>query len=115
MTEQKSHSQQLEFFEIPSPCIGVCESGPRGFCKGCYRSRDERLYWLKVDDATKRKIISACARRKKAVLMRARKQEQKELGEANGQYMLFDDPSSSEWAALSLIKRIDWEFLDVVR
>ena len=53
MTEQKSQSQQLEFFEIPSPCIGVCESGPRGFCKGCYRSRDERLYWLKVDDATK--------------------------------------------------------------
>jgi len=66
MTEQKSQSQQLEFFEIPSPCIGVCESGPRGFCKGCYRSRDERLYWLKVDDATKRKIISACARRKKS-------------------------------------------------
>jgi len=96
MTEQKSQSQQLEFFEIPSPCIGVCESGPRGFCKGCFRSRDERLYWLKVDDATKRKIISACARRKKAVLMRARKQQQKGLGESTRQFTLFDDPPRSE-------------------
>ncbi|WP_394221362.1 DUF1289 domain-containing protein [Alteromonas gracilis] len=97
MTEQKTSSQQLEFFEIPSPCIGVCESGPRGFCKGCYRSRDERLYWLKVDDATKRKIISACVRRKKAVLTRARKQEQKEHSASNEQFTLFlDDPPSSD-------------------
>ncbi|MBJ2127714.1 DUF1289 domain-containing protein [Alteromonas sp. IB21] len=92
MTDPKSHAQQLEFFEIPSPCIGVCESGPRGFCKGCFRSRDERLYWLKVDDATKRKIISACVRRKKAVLARKRKAqvEQGEVGEQ--QYPLFDSP-----------------------
>ncbi len=59
-------STQLEFFAVPSPCIGVCQSGPRGYCMGCYRSRDERLYWLKVDDATRRKIISACHRRKQA-------------------------------------------------
>ena len=92
MTDPKSHAQQLEFFEIPSPCIGVCESGPRGFCKGCFRSRDERLYWLKVDDATKRKIISACVRRKKAVRARKRNSqvEQGEVGEQ--QYPLFDSP-----------------------
>jgi len=56
MTDQKPPAQQLEFFEIPSPCIGVCESGPRGYCKGCYRSREERLYWLKIDDGTRRKV-----------------------------------------------------------
>jgi predicted Fe-S protein YdhL (DUF1289 family) len=50
--------QQLEFFAIPSPCIGVCESGPRGYCKGCFRSREERLHWLKI----------ACNRRKQAWL-----------------------------------------------
>ena len=72
MAKQPSTVQQLEFFEIPSPCIGVCEAGPRGFCKGCYRSREERLYWLKIDDATRRKIISACYRRKKAAEQRAR-------------------------------------------
>lgn len=57
--------QQLEFFAIPSPCTGVCESGPRGFCKGCYRSREERLHWHNVDDGVKRKIIGACAMRKR--------------------------------------------------
>lgn len=58
--------QQMEFFTIPSPCIGVCESGPRGYCKGCFRSREERTHWLEIDDQTKRIIISACNRRKKA-------------------------------------------------
>lgn len=62
---------QLEFFEIPSPCIGVCQSGERGYCKGCYRSREERLHWLSVDDNTKRIIIQACNRRKKSALRRA--------------------------------------------
>lgn len=57
--------EQLEFFDIPSPCIGVCQSGPGGFCLGCYRSRDERLHWIKVGPDVKRKIIKACQRRKK--------------------------------------------------
>ncbi|GFD66971.1 DUF1289 domain-containing protein [Alteromonas sp. KUL106] len=92
MTDPKSHAQQLEFFEIPSPCIGVCESGSRGFCKGCFRSRDERLYWLKVDDATKRKIISACVRRKKAVLARERKAQTDQNASGDQQYPLFDIP-----------------------
>ncbi len=65
MTE-KAPPAQLQLFEVPSPCIGVCESGPRGFCKGCFRSREERLYWLKLDDPTKRKIVAACHRRKVA-------------------------------------------------
>lgn len=56
----------MEFFIIPSPCIGVCESGPRGYCIGCFRSREERTHWLAVDDHTKRVIVSACNRRKKA-------------------------------------------------
>ena len=58
--------QQLEFFVIPSPCIGICQSGPRGYCKGCFRSREERLHWLQLDDETKRIVVKACNRRKKA-------------------------------------------------
>ena len=96
MTYQKPHSQQLEFFDIPSPCIGVCESGPRGYCKGCFRSRDERLYWLKVDDATKRKIISACVRRKKAVLAKKRKAELQENTALNEQFTLFGEPPEDD-------------------
>jgi|TARA_Y100000296_G_scaffold86180_1_gene125003 predicted Fe-S protein YdhL (DUF1289 family) len=95
MTDPKAQSQQLEFFEIPSPCVGVCESGPRGFCKGCYRSRDERLYWLKVDDATKRKIISACVRRKKAVAAKLRKAQGLKSEETAQQIPLFDKPPES--------------------
>lgn len=58
--------QQLEFFKIPSPCIGVCQSGPRGYCLGCFRSREERTHWLDIDDMTKRLIVKACNRRKSA-------------------------------------------------
>lgn len=57
--------QQLEFFAIPSPCIGVCQSGPKGYCIGCFRSREERRYWNECGIDVKRKIIVACARRKK--------------------------------------------------
>lgn len=55
---------QLEFFEIPSPCIGVCESNNRGYCKGCLRSRDERLYWLKLGPAEKRDVLRLCEQRR---------------------------------------------------
>lgn len=58
--------QQMEFFAIPSPCIGVCQSGPRGYCTGCFRSREERTHWHALDDQTKRIIVLACNRRKKA-------------------------------------------------
>jgi predicted Fe-S protein YdhL (DUF1289 family) len=68
--------QQLEFFDIPSPCIGVCESGPRGYCLGCFRSREERTHWLAVDDATKRIIVQACTRRKRAFIAKQRKSAQ---------------------------------------
>jgi predicted Fe-S protein YdhL (DUF1289 family) len=70
--------QQMEFFAIPSPCIGVCESGPRGYCTGCYRSREERHHWNTIDDQTKRIIIIACNRRKKAHLARGQQMQQSE-------------------------------------
>ncbi|HBD24087.1 MAG TPA: DUF1289 domain-containing protein, partial [Oceanospirillaceae bacterium] len=37
--------EQSELFSAPSPCIGVCENSPKGYCKGCMRSRDERFHW----------------------------------------------------------------------
>lgn len=60
--------QQLEFFEIPSPCINVCEVNNKGYCKGCFRSRDERLYWLKFSSADKRHVVRLCQLRKVRVL-----------------------------------------------
>ena len=60
--------QQLEFFEIPSPCIGVCEANNKGYCKGCFRSRDERLYWLQFSDTDKRQVVRLCQQRELRVL-----------------------------------------------
>lgn len=45
--------EQPDFFPIPSPCIGVCEANAKGYCKGCLRSREERLYWLQMTDSQK--------------------------------------------------------------
>ena len=68
--------EQLEFFEIPSPCIEVCQTDARGYCKGCLRSRDERFNWLEFSDAKKTDVIRLCKqriRRRKLVILKARK------------------------------------------
>ncbi|WP_018983208.1 DUF1289 domain-containing protein [Salinimonas chungwhensis] len=94
MTESTSSGPaQLEFFDVPSPCIGVCQAGPRGYCKGCFRSRDERLYWLQVDTPTRRKIVAACFRRKQAALNRQRKQNSTQNTPTQSQFDLFDNNS----------------------
>lgn len=45
--------QQLEFFTIPSPCRGICQSDSRGYCLGCLRSREERFRWTSMADDEK--------------------------------------------------------------
>ncbi|MDG1254501.1 MAG: DUF1289 domain-containing protein [Glaciecola sp.] len=62
--------RQIELFTVPSPCIGVCQSGPKGYCTGCFRSREERVNWLKIDDNTKKIINDACMRRKQSYTRR---------------------------------------------
>ncbi|WP_041419656.1 DUF1289 domain-containing protein [Shewanella violacea] len=68
--------EQLEFFEIPSPCIGVCQTDARGYCKGCLRSRGERFNWLEFSDAKKTDVIRLCRqriRRRKLTILKAKK------------------------------------------
>tara|TARA_Y100000034_G_scaffold88525_1_gene106285 strand:- start:1662 stop:1907 length:246 start_codon:yes stop_codon:yes gene_type:complete len=67
--------QQIEIFEIPSPCKGICQVNNRGYCKGCYRSRDERFYWNKFTNAEKRKVISLCQQRYKRYLQKKQQAE----------------------------------------
>ncbi|SFB83054.1 DUF1289 domain-containing protein [Pseudoalteromonas denitrificans] len=57
--------QQIEIFEIPSPCIDVCQTNSRGYCLGCYRSREERFQWLKMDVSQKKKVLILCQQRRK--------------------------------------------------
>ncbi|PIT60013.1 DUF1289 domain-containing protein [Snodgrassella alvi] len=57
--------EQLEFFVIPSPCRGVCESNHKGYCKGCLRSRNERLCWLRLSDTQKQHVLRLCRLRRR--------------------------------------------------
>ncbi|MDO5640618.1 MAG: DUF1289 domain-containing protein [Neisseria sp.] len=59
--------EQLEFFAIPSPCIGVCEANAKGYCKGCLRSREERLYWLQMTDTQKQQVIRLIGLRRQKI------------------------------------------------
>ncbi|KMW74409.1 oxidoreductase [Photorhabdus luminescens subsp. luminescens] len=56
-------AEQLEFFAIPSPCRGICQANERGFCLGCYRSREERFNWMKMSDGQKREVLRLCRQR----------------------------------------------------
>ncbi|MEX6397169.1 DUF1289 domain-containing protein [Providencia hangzhouensis] len=56
-------AEQLEFFGIPSPCRGICQSNEQGYCRGCYRTRDERFNWLKFSDTEKRNVLRLCHQR----------------------------------------------------
>lgn len=58
---------QIELFDIPSPCVGICQSDSRGFCKGCLRSRDERFNWLYFTTEEKREVVRLCTLRKKRI------------------------------------------------
>jgi predicted Fe-S protein YdhL (DUF1289 family) len=43
---------------VESPCTSVCEIDlESGFCKGCSRTSDEIVGWLRYSDADKKKIL----------------------------------------------------------
>ncbi|EEO07288.1 hypothetical protein VIF_001263 [Vibrio cholerae TM 11079-80] len=52
--------EQLEFFNIVSPCIGVCSVDEKGYCKGCLRKREERFEWLSMTPAQQLHVIKLC-------------------------------------------------------
>lgn len=56
---------QLDFFDVPSPCKGICAVDERGYCLGCFRSRDERFDWNSYDVAQKQKVVKLCLQREK--------------------------------------------------
>lgn len=57
-------AEQLEFFPVPSPCRGICQTDARGFCMGCLRSRDERFNWMRFSDGQKREVLRLCQQRR---------------------------------------------------
>lgn len=80
---------QLELLDVESPCIGVCQSNNRGYCLGCFRSRDERLYWIQYTTEQKSLVLELCKQRKKRVL--AKKRKEKQEAEHQAQTSLMND------------------------
>ncbi|MEW7866995.1 DUF1289 domain-containing protein [Aeromonas diversa] len=68
--------EQLEFFPLQSPCIGVCEANNRGYCKGCYRSREERFNWQMMTAAEQQEVMRLCRGRKARVEAARRKTQE---------------------------------------
>ncbi|UNH25393.1 DUF1289 domain-containing protein [Moellerella wisconsensis] len=56
-------AEQLEFFELQSPCRGICQTNGHGYCRGCYRTRDERFNWINYSDSQKRTLLRLCHQR----------------------------------------------------
>jgi uncharacterized protein len=83
---------QLEFFDVPSPCIGICQSDDKGQCLGCFRTRDERLNWVSFDSDARQKVIKRCQQRKKRKTQPAKVKVAEVIVE-NKQASLLDNPS----------------------
>ena len=83
---------QLEFFDVPSPCIGICQSDDKGQCLGCFRTRDERLNWVSFDSNERQKVIKRCQQRKKRKTQPAKIKVAEVIVE-NKQTDLLDPPS----------------------
>ena len=74
--------EQLEFFDVPSPCIRVCQTDSRGYCLGCFRSRDERFQWQQFSQSKKVDVIRLCKQRKRRyryAIYQIQKSKQQEL------------------------------------
>lgn len=54
---------QIEIFDIPSPCKRVCETDKQGYCLSCFRSRQERFNWMTYDNEQKRDVLRLCKQR----------------------------------------------------
>ncbi|MCO4800170.1 MAG: DUF1289 domain-containing protein [Colwelliaceae bacterium] len=86
---------QLEFFDVPSPCIGVCQSNDKGQCLGCFRTRDERQQWINLSSDDKQKVIKRCLQRKKRKESKIKIKEIEQEAE-NKQPSLLDPPSKNK-------------------
>jgi len=93
---------QLDFFDIPSPCVGICQSDNKGYCLGCLRTRDERLQWTSLSVDEKQKVIKRCIQRKRRKEAKANQviaieaQQPKNTEHEVQQPSLLDSPTSSQ-------------------
>ena len=83
--------EQLEFFNVPSPCVRVCTVDERGYCQGCMRNRQERFDWLNMTPAQQLHVIKLCRQRYRRKMMNQNKKEQtlSQMDDQSPQHSLF--------------------------
>jgi len=100
---------QLEFFDVPSPCIGICQSDTKGFCLGCMRTREERRNWTNLDSDNKQKVIKRCIQRIKRKKNNVQKIEVEEVKEE----AVLEQPSLLDFSNKeTVVKASDLDFGD---
>ncbi len=58
----------LTLTPVRSPCVKVCEMDEAiGLRKGCFRTQDERDWWVAYTDAQQREVLRRCEQRSEAV------------------------------------------------
>ena len=81
--------EQLEFFVVPSPCVGVCTVDEKGYCKGCMRKREERFNWLTFTPSEQLHIIKLCRQRYRRKILGAKVEQQADPDPQSPQQDLF--------------------------
>ncbi|WPC72278.1 DUF1289 domain-containing protein [Vibrio porteresiae] len=81
--------EQLEFFTVPSPCVGVCTVDDKGYCQGCMRKREERFNWLTMTPAQQLYVIKLCKQRYRRKVSQSQSQPEKTNQSDSPQQELF--------------------------
>ena len=96
---------QGEFFHTPNPCRSICTVNNKGFCKGCFRSREERFHWNEFTEYQKHLVVQLCygrekrvaaARRKKLLIEAQNKAQQKAQFDLFGEAIVYEDKSPEQ-------------------
>lgn len=106
---------QGEFFPTPNPCKSICTVNNKGFCKGCYRSREERFHWNEFTEYQKHLVVQICHVREKRIDAARRKkllQQAQAKAQQKAQFDLFseaviDKEANSETEAVEINPQMD--------
>ena len=87
---------QGELFDISNPCQGICQVNDKGYCKGCFRSRQERFHWNNFTDYQKQLVVNLCEKRRLRIsaLASSTSVAEEEIPDST-QLDMFAEPSSS--------------------
>ena len=53
---------------IVSPCVNICYLDDNDICQGCYRSGDEIITWMRLDEEGRKKVLANVRKRELASL-----------------------------------------------